>query len=252
MRIEALYPEFCQWFGDSENVCYLCQCLPDAKLVETGSFEKPAFAEAPVDLLVLGSMTERQQLVAAERLLPYRDRLRERIEAGMVVLATGNSTELFGEFIAEEGARYPMLSLFPFHAERDLEARHNSMFLGEFENMKIVGYRAQFSVLRGDFPGPFIRVLGGIGNSLGDHNEGFRYKNLFGTYLLGPFLILNPPFTRYLLRLLGRDEPLAFEQAVTEAYDFRRSTLERSDAKFFFGESGWMKEPIPREPISGL
>lgn len=241
MRIEALYPEFCQWFGDSENLRYLRQCLPDAALAETGSFEKPAFLDESVDLLVLGSMTERQQLVAAERLLPYKDRLLERIEDGMVVLVTGNATELFGEYIAEEGKRYHMLSLFPFHAERDMEARHNSMFLGEFEDRKIVGYRAQFSFLRGDFPGPFIRVLGGIGNSPEDPNEGFRYKNLFGTYLLGPFLVLNPPFTRYLLRLLGRDEPLAFEQDVTEAYDYRRKALERSDAKFFFSESGWLE-----------
>ena len=241
MKIEALYPEFCQWFGDSENLRYLKMCLPEAEFIETGSCDQPAFVDGSVDLVVLGSMTERQQLVAAERLMPYRDRLRERIEAGMAVLATGNSTELFGEFIAEEGARYPMLSLFPFHAERDMEARHNSMFLGEFEDMKIVGYRAQFSVLRGDFPGDFIKVLGGIGNSLGDRNEGFRYKNLFGTYLLGPFLILNPPFTRYLLRLLGREEPLAFEQAVTEAYDYRLEGLESKQAKFFFGESGWLE-----------
>lgn len=241
MKIEALYPEFCQWFGDSENVRYLRQCLPDAEIVETGSHDRPAFPDGSVDLVVLGSMTERQQHAAAERLSPYRDRLLERINEGMVVLSTGNSVELFGDYIEEGGKREPMLSLFPFHAERNLEDRHNSMFLGEFEGMKIVGYRAQFSFLRGEFPGNFIKVLGGCGNSMEDPNEGFRYKNLFATYLLGPFLILNPPFTKYLLRLLGREEPLAFEAAVTEAYAYRRKQLEAKQAKFFFNESGWLE-----------
>ena len=241
MRIEALYPEFCQWFGDSENVRYLRQCLPDAEIVETGSHDRPAFPDGSVDLLVLGSMTERQQRAAAERLSPYRDRLLERLNEGMVVLSTGNSVELFGDYIEEGGKREPMLSLFPFHAERNLEDRHNSMFLGEFEGMKIVGYRAQFSFLRGEFPGNFIKVLGGCGNSMEDPNEGFRYKNLFATYLLGPFLILNPPFTKYLLRLLGREEPLAVEAAVTEAYAYRRKQLEAKQAKFFFNESGWLE-----------
>lgn len=240
MRIEALYPEFCQWFGDSENVRYLCQCLPEAELVETGSSEPPAFANGPVDCLILGSMTEIQQLAAAERLRPYRDILLERIEQGMAVIVTGNATELFGRYIEEDGQRYPMLSLFPFYAQRDREHRHNSMFLGEFEDMKIVGYRAQFSFLKGEFPGRFIKVLGGCGNSMDDPNEGFRYKNLFATYLLGPFLILNPPFTKYLLRLLGQKDTLALEDAVTEAYAYRRDQLEMKQAKFFFNESGWL------------
>ncbi|MBQ1409918.1 MAG: hypothetical protein IIY94_01395 [Oscillospiraceae bacterium] len=241
MRIEALYPEFCQWFGDSENVRYLRQCLPEAELVETASDQTPAFLDGSVDLLILGSMTERQQLAAVQRLTPYKDRLLECIDAGMAVLATGNATELFGEYIEENGVRYPMLSLFPFHAQRDQEHRHNSMFLGEYEDTKIVGYRAQFSFLQGDFPGKFIHVLGGCGNSMGDPNEGFRYKNLFATYLLGPFLILNPPFTKYLLRLLGQKDTLAFEKAVTEAYAYRRDHLEMKEAKFFFNESGWLE-----------
>ena len=238
MTIEALYPEFCQWFGDSANVRYLCQCVPDAELIQTDILQKPAFVDGKVDILYLGSMTEKQQLIAAKRLLPYRERLVECIDSGMVVLATGNATELFGEYIADGGEKYPMLSLFPFHAERDMEARHNSMFLGTFEDMTVVGYKSQFSFLKGQFPGDFIRVRGGCGNSMDDANEGFRYKNLFATYLLGPLLVLNPPFTRYLLRLLGRDGTLAHEQAVTEAYQFRKENLEREGVNFITGEHG--------------
>ena len=238
MTIEALFPEFCQWFGDSANVRYLCQCLPDARLISTYSNDRPNFPEGTTDILYLGSMTERQQLVAAECLMPYRARLLERLDAGMTVLATGNSVELFGEYIEDGGERFPMLSLFPFHAERDMNERHNSMFLGTFDDMEIVGYKSQFSFLKGDFPGEFISVTGGCGNSMGDKNEGFRYKNLFATYLLGPLLILNAPFTRYLLRLLGRGDEPAFEKAVTEAYDFRLKNLKKEGVNFIVGEHG--------------
>ena len=238
MTIEALFPEFCQWLGDSANVRYLRQCLPDAEFVMTGNSDEPNFISGTTDLLYLGAMTEDEQEMAAERLAPYKARLFERIDAGMAVLATGNSVELFGEYIQDGGKRIPMLGLFPFHAERNMDDRHNSMFLGSFEDMAIVGYKSQFSFLKGSFPGNFISVTGGCGNSMGDPNEGFRYKNLFATYLLGPFLVLNPPFTRYLFRLLGREDEPAFEKAVTEAYDFRLKNLRKEGVNFMVGEHG--------------
>ena len=73
---------------------------------------------------------------------------------------------------------------------------------------------------------------------MGDKNEGFRYKNFFATYLLGPLLVLNPPFTRYLLRLLGRADEPAIEKAVTEAYDFRLKNLQKEGVNFIVGEHG--------------
>lgn len=234
MKIEILYPEFCQWFGDSANARYLRMCVPEAEAVETGINDVPSFVNGSTGLLIMGSMTERQQLKATEKLLPYRDRLMELIDSGMAVLATGNSVELFGKYISDSGTDYPMLSLFPFHAERDMVNRHNSLFIGDFEDMIIVGCKSQFSALKGNFPGDFIHVRGGSGNSPGDPNEGFRYKNLFATYLLGPFLISNPLFTRYLLRLLGHNEGLALESEVMEAYEQRKQDYCADNTVFFY------------------
>ena len=39
---------------------------------------------------------------------------------------------------------------------------------------------------------PFAKVLRGNGNNGEDGFEGVRYKNVFGTYLHGPFLPKNP------------------------------------------------------------
>lgn len=44
---------------------------------------------------------------------------------------------------------------------------------------------------------------------------------LMATYLTGPLLVLNPPFTKQLLRELGAEDTLAFEEAAMEAYEAR-------------------------------
>lgn len=236
MIIEVLFPEFSNLYGDMANIRYLQACAPDAEFVFTDIYSQPRFVTAHVDMLYLGSMPERKQEIAVEKLMNHVQRLRELIEAGVVVLATGNAMELFGEYISDSGNKTPMLGLFPFHADRKIqEIRHNSMFLGDFDEIPMVGCRSQFSFCRGDFSHPFIKVRGGCGNSPEDHTEGVHYKNLFLTYLLGPLLVLNPLFTKYLLRLLGHDDTLAFEKEAMEAYKLRLSQLEAPGANFHIG-----------------
>ena len=239
MILEVLYPELGSLYGDAANVRYLQACAPDLTVVQTENRTTPRFVTERVDMLYLGSMTESGQALAIERLRPYTDRLRALIEDGVTVLATGNALELFGEYIADGEQKTPALGLFPFHADRRLEAaRHNSMFLGQFEDMRIVGCKSQFSFCRGRFEHPFIRVIGGYGNHPGDPFEGIRYRNLYATYLLGPLLVLNPLFTKHLLRTLGLSDALAFEEEAMEAYRFRLEHLEQPGVNFLQGEHG--------------
>ena len=238
MKGEFLFPEMSNLYGDPANFRYLEACLPDAEWIRTDNRSTPRFATEQIDFLYLGSMPEDKQVLAAERLRPYTDALRRQIETGTVILATGNACELFGEYIADADKKTPMLGLYPFHAERNLEKRINCHLLGSFEDIKIVGYKSQFSVLRGEFPGEFIRADGGMGNAPGDRSEGFRDRNFFGTYLLGPLLVLNPLFTKYLLRLLKQEDRLAFEKEALEAYECRLKQLEAPNAVFPMGEHG--------------
>lgn len=239
MILEVLFPELSNLYGDLANVRFFSACAPDIEVVRTDNRSTPRFMTEKVDMVYIGSMPESKQILAVERLKPYADRLRELIEDGTVVLATGNAMELFGEYIADGDDKTPMLGLFPYYAERNMHARHNSMFLGQFEDFRIVGYKSQFSFCRGslkDFP--FIRVLGGVGNAPDDEFEGLRYRNFFATYLLGPLLVLNPLFTKYLLRMLGHDDALAFESEAMEAYRFRLEHLEEDGVNFLMGEHG--------------
>lgn len=79
IRIEVLYGEFANLFGDLQNVNYLKSCIPDAEVIYTGLHDKPAFADGGADFVYMGSMTENQQELVIEALTPYRKQLEEQI-----------------------------------------------------------------------------------------------------------------------------------------------------------------------------
>ena len=83
--------------------------------------------------------------------------------------------------------------------------------------MKIVGFKSQFSnSINNDLP--FIKVEKGFGFKDNNSIEGVHYKNFFGTYLIGPLLILNPDFTEYLLKQLMVNYKMAYYQDLKKAY----------------------------------
>ena len=224
MKIEILYPQCCNLFGDLSNIDYLRKCLPQAEFVETSLTDEPLFATEPVDMVYLGPMTERSQRMVLERLLPYRKRMWELIGGDTVFLFTGNALELAGEYIIQEdGSRLNCLEIFPLYAKQDMIHRHNSVFLGNFEGQPVMGFKSQFTTAY-----PLSENIGlftvekGMGLNKKCSFEGIRYRNFFGTYLVGPLLLLNPPFTKSLLKLLGAgNAPLAFEKEVQAAYEKR-------------------------------
>ena len=224
MRIEILFPETANLFGDLGNVRYLRSCLPQGEFVETALNEEPRFLTEPMDLVYLGPMTERTQEKVIEKLMPHKERIRELIEQGRVFLFTGNALEVLGTSIEkEDGSKIHCLGLYPLTAKRDMMHRHNSTFLGKFQGLPVMGFKSQFTTAT-----PFSLDIGlfpvekGVGLNKKCPFEGIRYRNCFGTYLLGPLLINNPHFTRFLLDRLGaKDAPLALEEQVKAAYDKR-------------------------------
>ena len=221
MIVETLYPEYANLYGDPGNIRYLKKCLPEAEFVDTPMHAEPAFVTRDVALVYMGPMTESAQEKAIHRLRPYVDRLREMIEQGVVFLMTGNAMEVFGEAIEnEDGSHIEGLGLLPIIAKRDMRHRYADVFKGQFGDTEIVGFKTQFTMATPLREGlPFIRVEQGAGLNRQLKGEGVRMHNFFGTYLLGPMLIMNPPFTRYLLRLLGAEpEELPFEAEAMEAY----------------------------------
>lgn len=220
MTVEILYPELCNLYGDRGNIDYLRRCLP-ADYHQTHIGDEPWFVQHEVDLIYLCSMTERSQERVIWALTPYRERLAELMAAGKHFLLTGNAMEVFGKTIQDGEKTISGLALLDLTARRILPKRANSLFLGDFQGTKIVGYTSRFSHMESSLP-PLFTVEKGLGRSEGATVEGIRSGGVLGTYLLGPLLVLNPDFTRWLLDDLGAaDTPLAFETEVRRAYQAR-------------------------------
>lgn len=233
MKIEILYPKLCNLYGDSSNVMYLKQTIKDSVIIETKLNEKPRFLTEKIDLVYIGSTTEKYQELIIKDLMKYKDEIKNKIEEGQFIFATGNSFEIFCDYIMDNDNKINCLGIFDCYIKRNLNKRHNSLFLGEFNNIKIVGSKSQFTECFDLKDKHFIKVIKGVGINHNEEYEGIHYKNFYATYVLGPFLVLNPYFTKYLLKELGYNGKLAFEEDVVKAYEVRLN--EYLDDKTIFG-----------------
>ena len=229
MRIEILFPEFCNLFGDMYNMKYLKKCMPDAEFIETALDEVPAFVNEDVNLIYLGPMTENTQEKVIERLLPYKERIVTLIEKNVVFLFTGNAIEVLGKYIEnEDGSKIEGLGIFDVYARRDMMHRHNSYMIGKYEDIEVVGFKSQFTMMYGDNSNSyFLEVEKGIGINKKSKLEGIKKNNFIGTYIIGPILILNPLFTKKLMKMLGEENKVALEDDVMSAYEARLKELKK-------------------------
>lgn len=229
MKIEILFPEAANLFGDSWNYRYLKECMPEAEFFETKLTDEPAFVSQDVDMIYMGAMTERAQAWAIERLMPHKERLRELMDSGKVLLMTANAGEVFYEYIEnEDGSRIDALGLVPFYAKRDMMHRHSDTVLCDFDGMKLVGFKAEFSQTYGEAKYALAKTLYGTGRSKSDKLEGVRVNNFISTSIVGPFLMMNPQFIKHLMELLGIKEPkLKYEDEINAAYLSRLNDIER-------------------------
>ena len=201
MKIEVLFPEFCNLYGDISNIDYLKKCVPEAEVIYTAIDNEPAFLTQNVNLIYLGPLTERKQEIVIEKLMLYKEKIQELINNNTSFLFTGNAIEVLGKYIEnEDGTSIDGLGIFEVCAKRNMMHRFNCLYMGQYDNIEIIGFKSQFTMLYGD-------------NSK---------NNFFGTYVIGPLLILNPLFTERLLKTMGVEKPeIAFKQDVIAAYEER-------------------------------
>lgn len=224
MVVEILFNEICNNNGDGQNVTYLQASLPHAEFIFTSLLDVPYFVENRPDMIYIGSMSENTQRMVINKLMPYKARIAELVEANIPILATGNAGEIFCEkidYIAENQS-IDGLGFFDMSVKTDWFKRYHAKVLGNMGELQIVGFRAQFSFIYGDNSDCyFIKCQRGIGINPNSSLEGLRKNNLICTQLLGPILPLNPLFCEYFISLTGLDSPAAYRDAAMRAYEQR-------------------------------
>ncbi|MCQ2520440.1 MAG: hypothetical protein MJ107_07915 [Lachnospiraceae bacterium] len=229
MKIEILYPEVCNLYGDLQNIEYLKRSavasgVTDVEIIETSLKSEPYFANNQVDLIYLGTMTESAQELVINALKNYKERISSLIDEGQIFLVTGNALEIFGEYIeCEEKENIECLGIFKTHAVQRMLERYNSLYVGKIFDVDVVGFKSQFTHSYGDFVGLFETVRGD-GLNPGTKSEGIRKNNFLGTYIIGPLLVLNPLLTKKLLAMMGVENPVvAYEESAMDVYEHRLS-----------------------------
>ena len=237
MVVEILFSEVCNLFGDGQNVTYLQATLPEAEFILTPLTGTPYFAENKPDMIYIGAMSENTQRRVIEKLMPLKERLTELVDAGVPVLATGNAGEIFCKEIhyVTENIVTQGLGLVDMTVKTNLFDRYNGKTLGEFEGMKIVGFRSQFGFIHGDnSQNYFLKCIRGDGINRQSKLEGMRKNNLICTQVIGPILPLNPEFCEYFIGLTGTKAVAAFRENAMAAYEQRLKEYE--DPKVSFKE----------------
>lgn len=243
MIIEVMYPEICNLYGDLGNVRYLEESDPSIEIIETSLKMVPAFVDRKVDLIYMGTTTEKGIRLCVEALKPHKQKLKELIDEGQFILLTGNAMDIFGTYIdSDSDERVEGLDILKTHAEYHMMKRHNSFYIGNFnidgsEGIKIVGFKSIFGHTYADendgdptnttyAQAGWFHTVRGVGRNENEIPEGFKINNLYATYLIGPLLVLNPLLTEWMLKKLGSSNQPAYMEAAMEAYKQRVIELE--------------------------
>lgn len=223
MIIEILYSDYLI-FGDGANVDYIEKCLPEAEFIYTSIHDTPYFAENEPDLIYMGAMSENNQERVIKALIPYKHRLDELIEKGVHILFTSTACDVLGKCIVEDNRKVECLGIFDFTVKVQMLKRFNAMTLGNYNGIEMLGFKSQFGVAypEGDSNEKFFDVTRGAGLNRECKWEGFKRNNLIATYIIGPFLVLNPIFTKqWLSSVAKREVTLPFEDLAMQCYRAR-------------------------------
>lgn len=197
IKILHLYHDLMNLYGDYGNVKIIDKHLNDQNIetnIDCKSIDdKINFKD--YDLIYIGSGTEKNQLVALEDLKKRKDDLEEYIDNNGFVLLTGNSYELLGGTLNDT----KLLGLLNFEV-KTLEDRitHDVIYSSSLLDKKVVGFvNKQSEIYNNNHP--LFKVEFGIGENKDNVQEGIKYKNVYGTHVIGPIMARNPEFLKYFI-----------------------------------------------------
>ncbi len=208
MRIIHLFADLCNLYGDYGNVCALKRALENKGQTVEVEYQSidDTIDVSGADIVFIGSATERNQKVALQYLQDYKDNIKAALDNGTVILATGNSFEMFGQNITDcDGTKYDGLSFFPYETTEGKERIVTDSLCGtSLCGGDIIGFVNKASITTG-VTSPLFDVKQGNGNGRDDGKEGVHYGNFYGTHLIGPVLIRNPQLCGYFAEMLIKE-----------------------------------------------
>lgn len=200
MRILHLYPNLMNLYGEYGNIRVLVSHLNDLG-IDVSVDNKELGDDIDIDsydFIYMGSGTEDKQLVALNDLRRFEKELKEYIEDNKVLLFTGNAMELLGKKIDDNDA----LNLLDFSVETTEKRYVGDVIVHNDEIGDVVGFINKSTLIKDGEDYKLFDYIFKDNNLIDNDYEGYRYKNSFGTHIIGPILVKNPCLMSVILKLL--------------------------------------------------
>lgn len=218
INILHLYYDLLKDYGEDGNIKIIKKQLEEQGITVNINFktinERIVFSE--YDLLFIGSGQITSDIY--NHLFKYKNDLKDYIENEGFALIIGNSLNIFGSSISTKKNKYKGLNIFDFYVnEEDFSITDECLFKMQNIDTKIIGYKNQNYTIKNNLNHLF-EVLIGTGNYPKSDYEGIKYKNFYGTHLLGPLLIKNPYFLSYFITELVKKKDENFKLKKNNLY----------------------------------
>lgn len=211
MKLLHLLYDFCNLYGEYGNILALERTLKSKTDVTTDRMPLTALSGeldfSEYDFIYIGSATERNLHTALEFLRVYKQPLKDALDKGTVILATGNAFELFGKSINSDGKELTGLGFFDYYSvEGDERIVTDEKAIFNKTEEPVIGFINKCSNIYG-ITSPMFTVSEGTGNNPDDKGEGIISGSFYGTHIIGPLLIRNPKIAEYFAETLIETKP---------------------------------------------
>ena len=222
INVLHLYYDLLNLYGENANTRCIVHNLDSNKIkvkVDLKSIDDQIDFKK-YDIIYIGSGSEDNLLIALQDLLKRKKELNEFIESNGYLLLTGNSMDMLGKYIIRDDNKIKALNIFDYYTkfinESTFKNASSDRIVGEVKAStklikdKIVGFQNRCD-LNYNVKNPLFKVEEKYSNDLTNQNEGFNYKNVYATHIIGPLFIRNPYLIDYLLNKICNNKKLNYK-----------------------------------------
>lgn len=176
------------------------------------------------DIIYIGSGSEEDLLIALNDLKTRKKDIKKYIESNKYLFLTGNSMDMFGKYIEDNKNKIDALDIFDYHVKYlNEDVFHNASknrIVGEVKakskliDEEIIGFQNRCDLVLG-VKDTLFKVDEKYSNDLKNKNEGFTYKNVYATHIIGPLFVRNPYLIDYFLEDICKLKKLKYESLDT-------------------------------------
>lgn len=233
VKIANLYYDLLNLYGEDGNIKALSNALDflDVEYTIDNLTISDNLDLLSYDFIYIGSGTEKNIKLVANHMLKFQDMFKSYIDHDKVILATGNSPALFGKYIKNlDESKTITLNIFNYHyIEKKERIVSEVMFkLGNFHKM-IGFYNTSYEIHEEHVKNysNIFKINKSIGYNFKNENEGISKNNFYGTNIIGPILVRNPEFLRFIIsRILEKCEIILKDSTKAMSFDLETKARE--------------------------